>query len=295
MKAVQANPNQVSYSTAICGYCSRTDQILQECARCHFIGYCDRDCQAKDWPKHKLVCHLKYVQVVQDGAAILFKNTIPKNLHYLSTYGLESCIAIMAKGEHGVVLLHDGGFLTENSIKAIFQKIGTLEFWATSANPNADIEYSKILPDEYQERYAETGEIYLTNIERIRQIMTAVDPNARSKQKKPDDSDYYRAFDKWACIDRNGKIYTETNSELDKVIRMKDPSARLRQRINELNSAMDAALQGKGFDCHLQFDGENLTPIPQLIHSEEAIQSIAQTTPLVAKLLNALVLAKAFI
>ena len=281
MQKVQVNPNQISHNTvSSCGYCIKTDQKLLECARCHFMWYCNDVCQKKHWPTHKPNCYSKYIHVVQDGAAIL-SNKTTKNIHYLFTNGLESCIAIMAKGEHGVALLHDGGRLTKNSIKDIFQRIGTLEFWVTSAYPSADQEYSAFLPDIYLEKYGKTGGIYLTKIERIYQIMTAIDPDARSKQKKPTDSEYYRASQKWACIDRNGEIFTQKNSNLNHFMPIEESTLKLRQKINELNSATNDEL-----NCHLQFDGEKFTPIPQLIQSEETIQSSAKTDSVIAKHLN---------
>src|SRR5579872_994574 len=139
MLPVQANPNQISYNTYFCGYCNKTAEKLQRCAGCHFILYCDRECQKKHWPKHKDVCQQKkYVKVAQDSAALILNKTTPQTLHYLFTKGLETCIVIMAKGKAGVALIHDGGRLTEKSIKDVFRRIGPLEFWATSANPNAD-------------------------------------------------------------------------------------------------------------------------------------------------------------
>jgi len=276
---VQANPNQVSYNTAFCGYCGKTDLKLQQCARCHFVFYCGRDCQEKHWPKHKSVCQLKrYIEVVQDGVGILLYNKTPKPFHYLYTGGLESCVAIMAKGEHGVALLHDGGFLTENSIKTVFQRIGTLEFWATSANPNAGSYCAKIRPDLHQAFSAKFGGFYTHQIKRILQIMTAIDANAGSKQKKPADSEYYSASEMWACIDRNGEIYTQKNPKLSKSVIVEEATFQLREKINELNSF----LTEKELECHLQFDGENFTPIPQLILDEKTIESIAQTNPMVA-------------
>jgi hypothetical protein len=38
----------------------------------------------------------------------------------------------------------------------------------------------------------------------------------------------------------------------------------------------------KEFDCHLQFDGVNFTPIPLPIRSEEEIKSMAQTDQMIA-------------
>src|SRR5579872_5115623 len=100
MNPVQASPTQVSYNTYACGSCNKTAEKLQKCTGCYFILYCDRDCQKKHWPKHKLVCQQKkYIQVVQNSVAIILNKTTPQTLHYLYTDKLKSCVAIMAKGE----------------------------------------------------------------------------------------------------------------------------------------------------------------------------------------------------
>ena len=59
---------------------------------------------------------------------------------------------------------------------------------------------------------------------------------------------------------------------------VEEATFQLREKINELNSF----LTEKELECHLQFDGENFTPIPQLILDEKTIESIAQTNPMVA-------------
>ncbi len=278
MKAVQASPNQISYNTYVCGSCNKTAEKLQKCTGCYFILYCDTECQKKHWPEHKLVCQKKkYIEVVQNSVAIILNKKTPKTLQYLFTDNLRSCVAVMAKGEHGIALLHDVGYLTEKSIKAAFQQIGNLEFWATAAYPHVDEEYSKIEPDRYQELFGKVGGFYLSQIERIRRIMTAIDVSARSKQKKPEDSDYYIASERCAWIDRSGKIYTQTKPEKC-VLLEKIPHLVLRKNINELNSTVAK----KEFDCHLQFDGVNFTPIPLPIRSEEEIKSMAQTDQMIA-------------
>ncbi len=280
MKAVQASPNQVSYNTYVCGSCNKTAEKLQKCAGCYFILYCDRNCQKKDWPKHKDVCQQKkYLEVAQESAAILVNKTTPQTLQYLFTKRIQTCIVIMAKGKNGVALIHDGGHLTEKSIKDVFQRIGPLEFWATAANPNAEtILLSEAGSDAYDAFYGKNGGIYPTQMKRIRQIMTAIDAKAVcKKQKKPKDADYYRASEEWACIDRNGEIYTQAKPEFDKGMRLDERTFLLRVLTNQINSILNIELH-----CNLQFNGENFTPIPQLIQNEETLQFVAQLRPLLA-------------
>ena len=43
-----------------CEYCKKypkTNQVnLKICSQCNITGYCDRDCQLKDWKKHTHIC-----------------------------------------------------------------------------------------------------------------------------------------------------------------------------------------------------------------------------------------------
>ena len=39
-----------------CAFCKKLSDNLKNCSRCGRVQYCNRDCQAKDWPEHKKVC-----------------------------------------------------------------------------------------------------------------------------------------------------------------------------------------------------------------------------------------------
>lgn len=39
----------------VCYVCKKTEDA-KRCSRCKSISYCDRACQEKDWPRHKLEC-----------------------------------------------------------------------------------------------------------------------------------------------------------------------------------------------------------------------------------------------
>ena len=40
----------------MCGGCKNTCKKLKYCVKCNFIGYCSKECQLKDWDKHKHMC-----------------------------------------------------------------------------------------------------------------------------------------------------------------------------------------------------------------------------------------------
>ena len=42
--------------TFICFTCGKAAPKLLTCSQCHRAHYCDRECQRKDWPRHKKAC-----------------------------------------------------------------------------------------------------------------------------------------------------------------------------------------------------------------------------------------------
>ena len=40
-----------------CLLCKTTPEKLKKCGRCRVAEYCSRECQTKDWPRHKNECH----------------------------------------------------------------------------------------------------------------------------------------------------------------------------------------------------------------------------------------------
>ena len=43
-------------ATFICFTCGKAAPKLLTCSQCHRAHYCDRECQRKDWPRHKKAC-----------------------------------------------------------------------------------------------------------------------------------------------------------------------------------------------------------------------------------------------
>ena len=43
-------------STSVCFHCGKSGAKLRSCGQCHRAYYCDRECQLKDWERHKPAC-----------------------------------------------------------------------------------------------------------------------------------------------------------------------------------------------------------------------------------------------
>lgn len=39
-----------------CAYCGKIDEKVKICGGCRSSLYCSRECQTKDWPRHKEIC-----------------------------------------------------------------------------------------------------------------------------------------------------------------------------------------------------------------------------------------------
>lgn len=220
-----------------------------------------------------------YLQVTQDAGAVILFDRTPKQLQVLFTNNLASCIAIMAKGELGVALLHDGGKLSEESIQKVFKLIGKIEYWTTAFYPYADQEYKEqVSLKVHQEKYGEKG-IYATNFERINQIMSAI-LSPESKGYIPQGI-YHPATARMAAIDREGNIYTQNNQFKIPLLRFEQPDFAVRETINQLKNGYISA--GEYFDCDLQYDGEKKSPLPKLPIPIEEYKKLYASNPHIMK------------
>ncbi|CAK7210238.1 hypothetical protein SCUCBS95973_000711 [Sporothrix curviconia] len=55
--------------TSSCNTCKKTDAdvTLKTCAKCKTTRYCSTDCQASDWPEHKITCRRLAAELAEDG------------------------------------------------------------------------------------------------------------------------------------------------------------------------------------------------------------------------------------
>jgi hypothetical protein len=103
MSAASINSATSSQSmTRKCGYekCDGAESKILRCSRCQLQWYCRKECQAADWPKHKVVCQIRLkkdnTQFSSGGGLLkdtviekqmpipglrLFENVIPDVLH----------------------------------------------------------------------------------------------------------------------------------------------------------------------------------------------------------------------
>ena len=54
--SVQTAKNLMSPTQSTCSFCNQPQFHLRKCTRCAKVQYCNRDCQAQDWPEHKKTC-----------------------------------------------------------------------------------------------------------------------------------------------------------------------------------------------------------------------------------------------
>lgn len=206
------------------------------------------------------------IQITQDGGAFISVESTPPEIQHLYTEGLESCIAIMAHGKKGTVLIHDSESLSVESLVKILRKVGELHFWTTAFNPKGEELYKQQIPEIYHKKFHPIG-IYETNIPKIRKAVSQAFDDDSVKKYLPEDKPYFTAESGFASIDRQGKI--NTTQKIDRPV---SDDYQLRLSINNLNNA--CTIDGE-FECDFQYDGEQVTPFPSLLLEEFAIIMLA--------------------
>jgi len=215
-----------------------------------------------------------YIRVLQDSAALIIFNKTPSNIRYLYTEDLETCIAIMCRGENGVALIHDSGEkITETSIKKVIMQVGKIQSWSTVFNPCADDMQRRSHPEYYAKHYSSIG-IFKSHFPRICKIMREIiGDNSMGLYRKPSEKDYFPAPNKLIWVNREGNV-EPNDAKLNNDKEETQPSLELRKAITLLNNAC-VGVDIPFFDCDLQYDGERFTPIPRLIQTLDNIRLLA--------------------
>ena len=58
---------------SMCSYCSKTSNYLKKCTLCYAVQYCDKDCQRKHWPQHKMQCKTEQAISVSSSQTLTSK------------------------------------------------------------------------------------------------------------------------------------------------------------------------------------------------------------------------------
>lgn len=59
-------------SERICHTCKIKQDYMPTCGFCRALFYCSRECQKKDWEKHKLICNPEYKNEARKDKKIAF-------------------------------------------------------------------------------------------------------------------------------------------------------------------------------------------------------------------------------
>lgn len=214
-----------------------------------------------------------YLQVVQDGAAILnYKNT--DRIQGLFTCGLETCTAIIIIGKEGIALIHDTGRLSSDSIVNIFKALGEIEEWAIAYNPKT---YKDIYNDKLEstQKFHDMGGRYISELEKIigKKSLRFI------KVELKVDSDLS------VIVGVGGAIDVEETPSIKRLTQQKD--CVLRHNINMLNNffllsegenCLDIGklAENETIDVDIQYNGNKPGPFPTLKKNITQINEIIE-------------------
>jgi hypothetical protein len=187
--------------------------------------------------------------ISQDGAGFMLNEQHSQIGFYSS--GIETCSAYIFYGPIGIVLIHDSGQTTLESIIALASRCGPLESVYYALNPTyASITEYKPKFDNHQQRRDQ-----ISSAMGLHENMQAL------------------SVAQGAILVRHDKILTRflPGNDLDLI---KSPHHEQREMINMLNNLfVDNGAQSIPLD--IQFDTEVFTTLPKLIKTKKQIQQIA--------------------
>ena len=166
----------------------------------------------------------KYIEVTQDGIGRISFSQTSDEITGLYTDGIQSCIAIILKGDRGISLVHDAGQIDRDTFDKELQWIGAFQTIAFVFNPL------------YEE------DIFMTNINFLTELGTR--------------DDLKETHTGCVSVDRNGVIsYQVRSTENIQPL----PDKNQRYAINYLHNLRYTKIPGD-----LQFDGQHFHHAPAL-------------------------------
>jgi hypothetical protein len=104
----------------------------------------------------------KYLHITQDGLGILYK-TSPEHILGLYTEGLQSCLAIFAFGEKGMLLIHATRKLKQEDMEKNFSKLGEISYCVVAYNQRYQEAFEHITEREpFLKQYKDSKRITMT-------------------------------------------------------------------------------------------------------------------------------------
>jgi len=103
-----------AFDTSFCGNCGKTDGTLLKCSACKKAFYCGKECQWKDWSKHKSVC--KLMLILPFSACFMNRRDVERQIYLQIT--IDKLIRRRLQGDEDAAAIRKIG-------KELFEKEGT--------------------------------------------------------------------------------------------------------------------------------------------------------------------------
>jgi len=137
---------------------------------------------------------MPYINITENGAGKILFSKVSENFEGLAITNLTTCTAILIIGDEALVLIHDEGFLSIESIREMFDAVGTLKQWSIFYNPNAlkgeelqaRIAEMQLLMDHYGDKYISGDDAVFRKTEERKVIIDNAYKNVSQVRKTGD-------------------------------------------------------------------------------------------------------------
>lgn len=205
---------------------------------------------------------MPYIGITQDGIGRIIFDQTDSKFEGLYTEGLETCLAIIIVGSHGISLIHNTGWLRAEDILTEFKAVGDLEYWTIAYNPKI---YKNVRENEaflnkiklfLPKLIAEVGKSYLKNSDGLMEL--------------------YSASEGAVLVNRQKKITFSTIplTSISFPVGVKKFREGHREALNEVNNFFLNI--GEFTPADMQYDGLNFTAYPTLNKSLEEVDLLCK-------------------